>query len=50
MIEPQPYHRVKMVVCSICGADLRKTIPALHIEREHGPEDVGLSPLLGGDR
>jgi len=48
MIEAGPHHRVRMVSCSICGANLESQVPAAHIAREHLPEDLGLSPLGGG--
>lgn len=50
MIESRPHNRIRMTVCSICGADLRDKVPSAHIAAEHGPEDIGLSPLEGGDR
>lgn len=48
MIEGRPVRRLRLVTCPVCGEDLRGKVPANHIATEHGPEDLGLSPLRGG--
>lgn len=49
MIEARPHHRWRLTECPVCGADLRDKWPPAHIANEHGPADLGLSPLRGGE-
>lgn len=49
MIARRPNHRVRLTVCPVCGADLRDKWPPAHIASEHGPADLGLSPLKGDE-
>ena len=46
--EGETWNCVATVECSICGARLGEDYEkfALHVEAEHGPVDVGLSPLI----
>lgn len=48
MIERFGHDKIRMVECPICGLDLGQKLPADHIAREHGPSDVGLTPLEQG--
>lgn len=45
MIERFGHDKIRLVECPACGTDLRGSVPAAHIAREHGPGDLGLTPL-----
>ena len=40
MIEDRPHHRVRLVVCPLCGKDLRQKVPSTHLFAEHESEDI----------
>lgn len=50
MIERFGHAKIRMLACPICGLDLRDSIPAVHIARDHEPSDIGLTALQGGDQ
>ena len=48
MIERYGHDKIRMVACPIGEDDLRDSLPAVHIAREQGPTDVGLTSFRGG--